>query len=231
MASDLKMIFFDIDGTLLDHKGAEQEGIKKFYLLNDFNKICDIEKFKEIWVKYSDKNFEKFLKKEYTFEQQRAMRIVDVYNEFSKEISYNEALNKFIDYLNVYESSWKAYEDVIPCLNMLKEYKLGIISNGDYEQQLKKLRKINIAEYFCDIVVAGDVGYAKPDSRIFEIAYQRNNVSVENAFYVGDNIKTDIIPANEIGMKGILIDREKERKVADNIDRICSLTDIKNIML
>ena len=25
------MIFFDIDGTLLDHKGAELEGIKKFY--------------------------------------------------------------------------------------------------------------------------------------------------------------------------------------------------------
>lgn len=229
MKNSLKMIFFDIDGTLLDHKGAEQEGIKKFYFSNDFNKICNIEKFREIWVKYSDKNFEKFLNKEYTFEQQRAMRIIDVYNEFNKEISYNEALTEFSNYLNAYEASWRAYEDVIPCLNILNEYKLGIISNGDYEQQCKKLRKMNIDKYFCDIVVAGDVGYAKPNNRIFEIACQRNNVSIENAFYVGDSIKTDIIPANEIGMKGILIDRDKERKTDNNIKRIFSLVDIKNL--
>lgn len=230
MKNSLKMIFFDIDGTLLDHKSAEKEGIEKFYISNNFDKICDIEKFRKTWVKYSDKNFQKFLNKEYLFEQQRAMRIVDVYNEFNKEISYNEALTKFSDYLNAYESSWKAYEDVIPCLNMLNEYKLGIISNGDYEQQCEKLKKMNIIEYFCDIVVAGDVGYAKPNNRIFEIACQRNKVSIEDAFYIGDNIKTDIIPANEIGMRGILIDRDKERKTENNINRIFSLTDIQNIL-
>lgn len=230
MINSLKMIFFDIDGTLLDHKGSEQEGIKKFYFLNEFNEKCDFDNFIKIWIKYSDKNFEKFLNKEYNFEQQRAMRIIDVYNKFGKEISYNEALTKFTDYLNAYESSWKAYDDVIPCLNMLNQYKLGIISNGDHKQQVEKLRKMNILEYFCDVVVAGDVGYAKPDNRIFEIACQRNNVNIENVFYVGDNIKTDVIPANEIGMKGILIDRDKERKTENNINRIFSLTDIKNLL-
>lgn len=226
----LKMIFFDIDGTLLDHKGAEKEGINKFYFANRFNEICDFDKFKEVWVKYSDKNFEKFLNKEYSFEQQRAMRIIDVYNEFNKQIAYDEALTKFKDYLDAYESSWKAYEDVIPCLNMLSGYKLGVISNGDYKQQMEKLRKMNIVEYFSDIVAAGDVGYAKPDSKIFEIACQRNNVNMENAIYVGDNIKTDIIPAKEIGMKGILIERDRERNVEESINRIFALTDIKNVL-
>lgn len=227
---NLKMIFFDIDGTLLDHKGAEQEGIRKFYFSNDFNKLCDFNKFKEIWVKCSDKNFEKFLNKECSFEQQRAMRIVDVYKEFDKEITYNEALDKFKDYLNAYEASWKAFDDVMGCLNMLRGYKLGIISNGDYEQQVEKLRKLNIIEYFCDVVAASDVGYAKPNSRIFEIACERNGVDVKNAFYVGDNMKTDIIPANEIGMKGILIDRNTERKVEERINRVFSLTDIINVL-
>lgn len=226
----LKMIFFDIDGTLLDHKGAEKEGINKFYFANRFNEICDFDKFKEVWVKYSDKNFEKFLNKEYTFEQQRAMRIIDVYNEFNKQIAYDEALIKFKDYLETYESSWKAYEDVIPCLNMLSGYKLGVISNGDYKQQMGKLRKMNIVEYFSDIVAAGDVGYAKPDSKIFEIACQRNDVNMENAIYVGDNIKTDIIPVEEIGMKGILIERDKERNVEESINRIFALTDMKNVL-
>lgn len=113
---------------------------------------------------------------------------------------------------------------------MLSGYKLGVISNGDYKQQMEKLRKMNIVEYFSDIVAAGDVGYAKPDSKIFEIACQRNNVNMENAIYVGDNIKTDIIPAKEIGMKGILIERDRERNVEESINRIFALTDIKNVL-
>ena len=61
---NVRMIFFDIDGTLLDHKGAEAEGIKAFYESNGFDKLCNFESFKQAWVKYSDKNFNKFLNKE-----------------------------------------------------------------------------------------------------------------------------------------------------------------------
>lgn len=227
MINSSKMIFFDIDGTLLNHKSAEQEGIKKFYFANKFDELSTFDRFKETWVKCSNKNFKKFLNKEYSFEEQRAIRVIDIYNEFNKEISYNKALTKFTEYLNAYEASWEAYGDVLPCLNMLKDHKIGIISNGDYEQQMKKLKKMNIVKYFCDVVVAGDIGYAKPNSRIFKIACQRNGISIKNAVYVGDNIKTDIIPANKIGMEGILIDRNKEQNVNNNINRIFSLTDIK----
>lgn len=221
------MIFFDIDGTLLDHKGAELNGIKMFYKNNSFEKSCDFEVFKTIWLKYSDKNFEKFLKKEYTFEQQRAMRIIEVYKEFGSDISYEEALNKFQYYLEAYEESWEAYDDVFPCLEQLKDYRLGIISNGDYNQQIQKLKKMRIDTYFDDIVAAGDVCVAKPDVKIFEIACERSNVDKRNCYYIGDNIKTDIIPCKSIGLQAILINRDETATVDENIKRIFSLSDIK----
>ena len=35
----IKAIFIDIDGTLLDHKSAELEGIRNFYEKYEFNNL------------------------------------------------------------------------------------------------------------------------------------------------------------------------------------------------
>jgi len=222
--NDKTMIFFDIDGTLLDHKGAEKDGVEIFYKKNGFEELCDFLTFYEIWVRFSDKYFEKFLKKECSFEEQRAMRIIEVYKKFGKEIDYDDALDKFKDYLEAYEDSWKAYDDVLPCLEALKGYKLGVISNGEFEQQMRKLKKMDVDGYFADVVTAGEVGVAKPDTRIFEIACERNNVDVKECYYVGDNVKTDILPCEKIGMKAVLIDREVKRQ--ENINVISCLTNL-----
>lgn len=222
------MIFFDIDGTLLDHKGAELEGIKKFYKKYEFDKMIDFENFRELWVKFANKNFDKFLKKELSFEEQRANRIIELFKEFDMEINYEDALTKFDDYLKVYEESWKAYDDVIPCLESLKGKKLGIISNGDHAQQLMKLEKIGVKDYFEDVVTAGNIGVAKPNVKIFEMACERNDESIDESYYIGDDIKIDIIPYSEIGMKAILINRtgkdvDKEIVQVSSLDKINEL--------
>ena len=222
------MIFFDIDGTLLDHKGAELEGIKKFYKKYEFDKMIDFENFRVLWVELANKNFDKFLKKELSFEEQRANRIIELFKEFDMEINYEDALTKFDDYLKVYEESWKAYDDVIPCLESLKGKKLGIISNGDHAQQLMKLEKIGVKDYFEDVVTAGNIGIAKPNVKIFEMACERNDVSVDESYYIGDDIKSDIIPCSEIGMKAILINRtgkdvDKEIVQVGSLDKINEL--------
>jgi len=220
------MIFFDIDGTLLDHKGAELEGIKKFYEKYEFNKVTEFEEFRKIWVEASNVNFNKYLKKELTFDEQRANRIIDIFKAFNMEIGYEDALEKFNDYLHVYEESWKAYDDVIPCLEALKGRKLGIISNGDHSQQIMKLEKMGIKDYFSDIVTAGGVGVAKPNVKIFEIACERNGAEIKESYYIGDDIKSDILPCNEIGMKAVFINRNN-KEVDGSITQVSTLVDLK----
>jgi len=223
------MIFFDIDGTLLDHKGAELEGIKKFFNKYEFDKITEFEDFRETWVKVANENFNRYLRKELTFEEQRANRIIEIYKKFNIELKYEEALIKFNDYLKVYEESWKPYDDVIPCLNLLKGKKLGIISNGDHTQQVMKLEKMGIKEYFTDIITAGGAGVAKPDVKIFEIACERNGVEIKDSYYIGDDIKSDIIPCKEIGMKSVLINR-LNKEVDSDINQIKNLKELVHLV-
>ena len=223
------MIFFDIDGTLLDHKGAELEGIKKFYEKYGFSQLTEFETFKNVWTLASGKNFDRYLKKEISFEEQRANRIIDVFKEFNMDITYEEALKKFEDYLIVYEESLMSYDDVITCLEVLKIQKLGIISNGDHEQQIKKLEKMGISSYFEDVITAGSLGVAKPNVRIFEIACERNAVEVEDSCYIGDDIKSDSLPCNEIGMKAVFINRN-QKEVDRGIIQVNSLLELMSVL-
>ncbi len=55
-------------------------------------------------------------------------------------------------------------------MDELKDYELGIVTNGDSEQQRSKLEKLEIGEYYITVVSASDIGIAKPNPRIFEIA-------------------------------------------------------------
>ena len=50
---NIATIFFDIDGTLVDHKGAQNKGIeqiRKKYLPNIYNK-----KFRKNWLEFTKK--------------------------------------------------------------------------------------------------------------------------------------------------------------------------------
>lgn len=66
------MIFFDLDGTLLDHKTSEYLAVKAFYKEYRDSFSIELEPFYDLWCRITDKHFEKYLKGELTYTQQRA---------------------------------------------------------------------------------------------------------------------------------------------------------------
>lgn len=221
------MIFFDIDGTLLDHNNSEYYGIVDIIkMYSEFSSI-DRDSIYSFWRKISDKHFEKYLRREISFTQQRIERIKELFCTVKLVLSDKEAEEIFNIYIQKYEKNWKAYEDVIPCLLELSEFRLGIISNGDKEQQILKLYKLGILDYFSTIVISSEVGIAKPDKKIFKVACEKAGVNATNCFYVGDSLKTDILPCKEIGMNAIWLNRGKEKTELLEIKMIYSLKDLK----
>ena len=78
-----------------------------------------------------------------------------------------------------------------------------IISNwGD---SLREKLKLNFEREFSHFVISSEIECQKPDLRIYESAYTLSDKSFP--IYVGDSIKLDIIPAEKVGFRAILIDR------------------------
>ena len=103
------------------------------------------------------------------------------------------------------------YADVVPTLQRLRGagFKLAIVSNWD--TPLDPLtERLGIAEYFDAIVASHDarVRSEKPDSHIFNYALAAVGVSAEEAVHVGDTYGADIVGAENVGIRPILLDRE-----------------------
>jgi len=89
-----------------------------------------------------------------------------------------------------------------------KGFKLGIITNtvtSREEHVRMALRKIGIEKHFDLILTSVDVGHRKPDERIFMTALRKLRIKPYEAVMVGNQISTDIVGGNRIGMKTVVL--------------------------
>jgi len=85
--------------------------------------------------------------------------------------------------------------------------KLGIITNGGSETQRRKIRAAGLSEVFPHdrVWVSAEVGKAKPDPEIFQIALQSLNVPAGNCLFVGDHEGNDLKGAIAAGLRASLV--------------------------
>lgn len=83
-----------------------------------------------------------------------------------------------------------------------KNVRIGLLSNVG-EGFWKRFTEKEVKEYFDDIVLSYQVGLAKPDKRIFELAAKRFAVLSEECIFVDDD-KANVMSAEKCGMAGIV---------------------------
>jgi putative hydrolase of the HAD superfamily len=222
------LIFFDIDATLLDHERAEKLGARNFYRHHRAQLNANEDDFIKQWNVYSEKFYEKFLAKELSFQDQRRMRIKTF---FGHHLSDEECDHTYLDYLKFYQANWTVFCDVIPCIELLKNlgHSLGIISNGHYSQQIKKLKKTGIRDYFDVIITSSEVGEAKPNKHIFIEACRQAHIQREKCYYIGDKLETDAIGSKKAGMIGIWLNR-KDKTTSPEIHTINNLNELTELI-
>jgi len=101
------------------------------------------------------------------------------------------------------------YPDVRPALDGLRRsYRLALLTNGASDLQREKIAGAGIASYFDEILVAGDLGVAKPNARMFTTILARLEVEPNEAVMAGDSLSKDIRGAQAVGIKAVWINRK-----------------------
>jgi putative hydrolase of the HAD superfamily len=203
----IRAVVFDIDGTLLDHLGAQRTGLEKLYGTLEEARRVSVDEFVAIWQREADRYWEQYQAGRVTFIQQRLLRVKAVFEHLGEYASDETAMRVFQAYLTEYEGSWRLYDDVLPCLDLLSAYRLAVISNGDSGQQRRKLERAGIASRFESVVISGDVGVYKPDPEIFERSLQELGEPAREAVYIGDHLEADALGAQGVGMRAIWLAR------------------------
>jgi putative hydrolase of the HAD superfamily len=201
-------IFFDIDATLVDHDKAAEMAASKF--LQHFAYLLPYSqaKFLKMWHEVSDRHNDLYFQGEVSLIQRRN-RMRELFAHAESVLSGEEADARFQVYLEHYESNWNLFDDVLPCLDSLAHIPLGLISNGDLEQQRRKLKQTNLDHRFSTIIVSSQIGVSKPKPEIFLEACRRAAVSPKACVYIGDRLDIDALASRAVGMKGVWLNRKK----------------------
>ncbi len=97
------------------------------------------------------------------------------------------------------------YPGIEPVLEVLCGYglPLAVVTDAPNGNAVKRLDKAGLLSYFTEVISPEQSGAAKPNPASFRLAISRLNVAVENTVVVGDSIRRDIEPAQQLGMTAI----------------------------
>ena len=88
---------------------------------------------------------------------------------------------------------------------LARQYRVGLITNGIGETQRAKLSSLQIEQLFDPIIISGEVGFTKPDQRIFQLGIAGWGLSAESVLFVGDDPIADIQGARAAGLQALPI--------------------------
>ena len=123
------------------------------------------------------------------------------------------------------------FPDSVPALKCLREagYTVGIITN--LRRDLDELCQRSGLTPFLDFAVGSqEVGIEKPHPAIFQAALDRANVAPRECLHVGDQIRSDVLGAQGVGMMAVLVDRSGFGANGVDCPTISSLSELGDFM-
>jgi putative hydrolase of the HAD superfamily len=68
-----------------------------------------------------------------------------------------------------------------------------------------------LAGYIDVFVTSARAGYRKPHPRVYQAALERTGFGADDAVFIGDSLRTDVLGPQRIGIRSVLLTREAER--------------------
>ncbi|UCZ54554.1 HAD family hydrolase [Bacillus shivajii] len=214
-------ICFDLDNTLFSHEEAFQYAIKACYekYLSEINvPNCDIT-FGHFFSEFkanSDRYWGSFENKQLTGKEYRRIRFNKTMESLQLPFSNEHADAFHAHYYQIVDEYSVPYPGMKELLSTLskREVKLGIITNGMADTQLKKIKKLGVDQWIHNehIIISEEVEFVKPSREIFRIAEKRLQIHAEQLVFIGDSWKHDVEGALNSGWDAIFLNSRNEVK-------------------
>jgi len=203
--SRILFVYFDLDDTLLDHRGAERQALEdlynetpEFYGAHELTTIQETYHVvnSDVWRRYGAGVISKERAKLERFEN--LLAALSVNGDAKPAVLSEHYMRQYAKYWSYVPGAKTAY------LSIAATHPVGILTNGFVEVQQAKLGQfLELRERASAIVISEELGFMKPDLRIFQYAAEKACVSASEILYIGDSYRTDILGAQAAGWQVI----------------------------
>lgn len=189
----IKTLVWDVEGVLYKTCPEMMEELENTFIKHIAKNLnLNTKKAEELFRT----NLLKYKSKGLTYKK---LGLEDTLNEVKKEIANLNVEERFI---NEDTKLQKTFQE-------LSNYAHVIFSNQPFQSVSIVLKQLglneNIFEY---ILTSDDIITPKPNPEGFRNVLKFTNLPPDNHLYIGDRLEVDIIPAESIGMKTLLVSEE-----------------------
>ena len=207
-----RAVLFDLDDTLYDHLHSARSGLIAMQARHAEMRDTSVRELEDRYSDALESIHVRLIRGQVTQREARITRMRQFFGSFGMEIDDEHAIEEYTQFRRDYDSVCQVVEGTHKLLRRLQEMeiRLGVITNNLVEEQIPKLRQLDLTDYFEVVTISEEVGVPKPDPKIFHVALQRFDLPKEDVVVVGDSLASDIAGAVSIGMRCVWLKRRPE---------------------
>ena len=203
----IKHIIFDLDDTLCDYRKARENA------KSPINEVLNVHEIGTdvFWKRFNQVEpvlFRRFADGAITRNEYRICRFADVLEGFHEKFgNLTTELNHI--YMQETNDRIELFDDSIPLMKALqaKEIEAVILTNGPSDGQRAKCKRLGLSRYIQKIYISEEIGFSKPYREAFDHVLRDFDVPASEVLMVGDSIENDVVGAEQVGIKAVLVDR------------------------
>ena len=114
-----------------------------------------------------------------------------------------------IEYSRQRDGRLRPFPGAIETLRVLRDagLRMALITNGAGDAQRAKIERWDLAGHFECVVIEGELGVGKPDTRVYVHVLEQLRAGPRDAWMIGDNLEWDVAAPQRLGIFAIWIDR------------------------
>ena len=216
----LKALFLDMDETLCDTKGANEQAKKLMgqAVIAQYGESLDGEQFADAYVTGIYRDWTALQRQRYwpiIQQQSEAIFRIQLIRDLLAEQGVGsvsdaaaQALQDGFDRDRL--AAFDFYPGILEFLAQArKSLTLVVITNGPIFSQVPKVEAIKLAEHVDHIIIGGQEPEQKPARSIFDKALKLANCDASEAIHVGDSLAADIAGAHNSGISSVWIQHQQ----------------------
>lgn len=224
----IKAVFIDIDDTLLDFGNCAEYAMRESF--RDFGLDFNRNMF-PVFTEINAGLWHRLEKGEITKSELYGKRWVTVLGEFGiAHIDGSEFERHFQKHISDSAEKVDGADEILKYLS--SKYKIYAASNGPHEQQIGRLKKAKLLQYFDGVFTSELLGVQKPDKAFFDACFGKiDQISPNETALIGDSLSADISGGAKYNMKTVWFN--KNNGTAEGLHPDCTvneLIEIKNIL-
>ena len=212
--NNLRVVFLDLDDTLCDAEPAWTAGVAAaFDLLLSQRPQIDRQRALDEWQQVNERLMVRLNFGKITMSQARDRRFRLLLKRLDAEDdALADELNEVLGHVRL--TNMHLFADAVPVLQALRSsYHVGIVTNGagdnHDDSQWSVLRHLGLLDLVDSVWISDEVGFRKPDPRLFEGALEEVGADPSEVAHVGDSPEADVAGANAAGLTSVLLWRQR----------------------